>query len=241
MIVASLPLVAMAGTANALVSIFIAGRLMLAYREHPQEALRSFMLFYLFFGIFFLLAFGAQLFFLQEQYSIELGMLNVFAYFFLNMSIGFLLGFPFHVMGRAHLARLILVGALVYSVAFTVARIFYFSPSIYQQLAEYTYWQPVFPDALRMLTGLFAISTAAFVSVFFVHHGLAHKADRFVMYRSLWFASGIGVLLLAATVAFVLSPRFNAPSMLAATCIVLWGLVLMTRGILYTPPESVDM
>jgi hypothetical protein len=239
--IASLPLVAILGTANAGMSLYIAGRLRLSYREHPQEAIKYFFSFYTLFGVFFLFFAASQLFFLDQRFAYAVGISNVVSYFFLNMSLGYLLAVPYQITNRPSIAHIIISMTFVYTILFLAFRVMYFSPSVLEQLADYVYWRPVFPAGLRFLTGLVSIVASGFTSLFFVRYGIQNRHVAIVMYRSFWLAAGISVLMIAATVAFVVASSGVASHILLSMALVFWGLVLIMRGVMYTPGPTFDL
>ena len=239
--IGSLPLVAMMGTANACVSLYIAGRLYLSYREHAQDAIKYFLNFYALFGVFHLFFATPQLFLLDQRFAYVVGIFDIVAYFFLNMSLGYLLAIPYEVVGRPHVARMIVRGTIIYAIFFFIFRIFYFSPSVFEQLSDYVYWRPVFPEGLRLLTGLISVAVASIISSFFIRHGMKNRQSPIVMYRSFWLAAGSGMLLIAAIVAFIVAASGVASYVLFATSLVLWGLILIMRGVMYAPESTLDI
>ena len=217
---------------NTIVSLVIAGKLFVAYRSTMRKSHANFLLFYLFFGIFYATFATMQLFLLDDE-GFRIGFFHALSYFFLYCAIGYLLSVPYQLTDRRGAARAVLWVVFLFNVLFLAARIVWLEPSVKVVLPAYVYWQPVFPEVLRVLTGIIAVATAAFVSSFFIRHGLKSRTQPVILYRSLWLGIGIAILMFAALLAFIAAPSGSAPFVVAATFLVLVGLLTTLRGVLY--------
>lgn len=232
MLTEGLPLVGITGTLNAIVSLYIAARLYGTYKINKQQSHKSFLFFFLYFGIFYTLFATTQLIFWSDN-GFWIGISHVISYFFLYLSLAYLLSLPYHVKGDHEIAQIIWFIVFVVNILFFIVRIIDFSPSTMVVLSSYVYWQPVFAEWLRVATGILAVITAASVSIFFVRYGIQNRSHGLVYRRSLWLGGGVGVLMIAAMLAFIAAPSGSAPFVFVATFLVLAGLLATHRGLQY--------
>jgi hypothetical protein len=232
MLTDALPLVGITGTLNAIVSLYISARLYATYKINKQQSHQSFLFFFLYFGIFYTLFATTQLVFWTDS-GFLIGISHVISYFFLYLSLGYLLSLPYHVKGQHEIAQAIWFIVFVLNILFFVVRIIDFTPSEMLKLASYVYWQPIFAEWLRVVTGVLAVVTAATVSTFFIRYGLKNKVQPVIYKRSLWIGGGIAVLMIAAVLAFIAAPSGSAPFVFIATFLVLAGLLATHHGLQY--------
>lgn len=225
-----LQLVAIYGTVNAIFSLIIALRLYISYKKTRIKAQLYFTKFYLYFGIFYLTFATSQLFFVSPELGLSVGIFHAVSYIFLYLSIGYLLSFPFMLTGRENTAKNIVIGMFVYNVIFFIIRIINIQPSEVEVFLSYSYWKPIFPEWMRLLTGIVSLGTSAFTSSLFFKHGVQNKRDAFVYRRSMWMGSGIAIFVLASIAAFIAAPSGNFIFVLAATFLVLTALLVILRG-----------
>lgn len=232
MITEGLPLVGITGTLNAIVSLYIAARLYVTYKENKQESHKNFLYFFLYFGVFYSLFATTQLI-LWTDNGFWIGISHVISYFFLYLSLSYLLSLPYHVKGQHNLAQVVWFAIFVINILFFIVRIIEFTPSEMLVLSSYVYWQPIFSEWLRVVTGILAVITAASVSTFFIRYGLRNRAQSIIYKRSLWIGLGIAVLMIAAVLAFIAAPSGSAPFVFVATFLVLAGLLTTHHGLRY--------
>lgn len=226
-----LQLVGLTGTVNALVSLFLAALIYRSYKKSHAKSHSSFFYFFLFFGIFYLTFATAQLVLWYDS-GLWIGIFHVISYFFLYLALGYLLCVPLYLSGKSDLANALWVIIFVLNVLFLIERIIEFTPSEKIVLNSYVYWQPIFAPWVRVLTGIMASLTAASVSLFFLRHGYQHRNDKKVYHRSIWLSLGIGILMMAAILAFIAAPSGSAPFVFVATFMVLLGLLITHRGLI---------
>ena len=232
MFTVGLPLVGLTGTLNAIVSLYIASRLYGTYKANKQQSHKSFLFFFLYFGIFYTLFATTQLVLWRDS-GVLIGISHVISYFFLYLSLGYLISVPYHVKGQHELAQAAWLTLFVINLLFFVIRIIDFTPSQQIALSSYVYWQPVFAEWVRIATGVLAVITAINVTTFFCRYGMQNKHQPIVFKRSIWIGVGIGVLMLAAILAFIAAPSGSAPFVFVATFLVLAGLLTTHHGLRY--------
>ncbi|MEK7643366.1 MAG: hypothetical protein AAB372_02870 [Patescibacteria group bacterium] len=226
-----IPLVAIAGTLNAIVSLLIAARLYVSYYKTRSAPQGHFLLFYLYLGVFYLYFATSQL--LLKDNGMAIGIFHILSYFFLNFSLGYLLTFPLFLSNREALAQRILIGVFLYNVIFTAVRIANFEPSVMQLVGSYGYWRPIFPEWMRALTGFFAVAIGLYASMFFFVHGWQRRSNPFIFYRSLLFGSGIFILVSAAMLLLIVASTGSFSLVAVGTFLVLLGLLIILRGVYY--------
>ncbi len=191
------------------------------------------MKFYLHFGIFYLAFATSQLLFIDASGAIPVGIFHVVSYFFLYLSIGYMMGFPFLLSNKERTARKILFFVLLFNIAFLAGRIVSFEPSVRELFDQYAYWRPVFPEWMRVVTGVYAVLAAGLASFLFIGHGIQNREDVFVVRRSFWLGSGIAILMFASIFAFIAAPSGSFWMVVVATFLVLAGLLVIMRGVFY--------
>jgi len=227
-------LIAVAGTFNAVASLVIAARLYFKYRKSPTAAHAHFLLFYIYFGIFYILFATTQLFLNSQESAIEVGIFHIISYFFLFLSIGYILSVPYIVEKKESTAQRILILVLIFNVLFMIARVINFEASVLETINnQYLYWRPLFPEWMRILAGIFSIATTIFVSIFFFRQGRKGQ-EPFVRKRSFLLGSGFSLLLVAAMLSFIAAPTGSFLFVAVGTFLVLAALLVILRGIYYS-------
>ena len=231
-------LVAIAGTINAFVSLAIALRLYMTYRQSHSEAQGHFLLFYLYFGVFYLYFATSQLV-LPRDSGLIIGIFHVISYFFLYLAIGYLMSFPLMIAGRNIASQRLLLLVFIFNIIFLTLRVIYFAPSQQEIINQYLYWRPIFPVWMRMVTGIFALVAGASASTLFLIQGWKQRGkNSSLCRRSLWLGAGTGMFIFASLLSFIAAPSGSFSFVALATLLVRVGLLSVARGVYYRVSEA---
>lgn len=228
-------LAAITGIVDSLMSFGIAYHLYRTYRNSPTPPHAHFLYFFVFLGAFFFFYAAPQFIFSSGS---VVSFFSILAYVCLYVGLAFLLGLPFVVQGRIDASRGVLLVMLLFNACFTALRLYYFEAFVLEVTPAYVYWRPVYPEWLRIITGLVAATATGSAAFLFVRFGWVHRDNRQVFYRSLWLCCGVSMLVLASFLGFVVAPSGSAPLVILATMFVLLGLLVTLRGVIYRTDES---
>lgn len=235
-----IPIVSLSDLINSMISLAIGAKLLLAYRRRQVTTLGYFTLFYFTFGLMWLCWAAPEIIVYS---AMAVTVVNIMGYVFLYAALIAIAQVPFVLLGRREW------GALLATIVTTAGIVFVLGRVIDFQLQErlimppyYVYWRPTFASWLRILSGITSATVSAIVIAVFAYLAWHDRTNIIIFRRSLFIISSMVCMMAAVAFTYFL---FLIIGMfwgnLAASLVVVFGLVLMLRGVSYGEQASSDV
>ena len=223
-----IPLVSTINALNSATAFLFAGYLYTRTRTQYSASASYFTFFFLCYGVMWALysapgimtasPYGAAIFH-------SLGDVMLFITSIVGVRISF---FAFEKSLQKNIWTVLFLSA---GIVYAILRYKYFAPHLVIQSGQYTYWQPNIPQWLVAIPGsVAAVASFVFMTVFFIL-GRRAGGDPGVYYRSMHFVVGMGCILAAAVLFFIVS--IASPTLAVTSSLLsVIGLLIMLRGVL---------
>lgn len=230
-----IPIVAINFAIIAVLSFMISVRLHRTRRSSRTRTplLDEFSSFYTIFGTAFLLWAIPGIILLNKIYF---EYFYLAGYFLLYVSIAYMGYIALSLIEKGALARQLFNLAIVLGLVLSLARLLAGEPPIIEVNNNLIFWQPQYPQLLRMITGLVSSLIAFATSIIFIIQGLKQAENKLVFHRSLWLAFGMFLLGVASVASFIAGNRASLTGSLTGTLVAIAALLSILKGILYKNP-----
>ncbi len=204
-------------------------------QKHSETALvKEFSYFYFFFGASFLSWAIPGLLVDQIEYF---ELFYLVGYFLFYMAIAYMGYIALSLSAKHSIAKLAFNVALALGILFTIIRFFNSEMPGIEISKNFIFWQPRYPQSLRLLTGLVSSIIALASALIFFIQGLNHKQNKFIFTRARWLAFGMFILFIASLTSFVKGQRASLTSSLEGTMLAIVALLSILKGVLHKQPS----
>src|SRR3989338_1181973 len=232
-----LPLLSLFDLVNAAISAVIAVRVFMVYRQAKHEAAWYFLMFYVSFT-FFWFFWGMPGVLVSNPQTMALTSTAGFMALYLSMVA--MVQVPFFFLNRREGGGIAAILLATSGAVFFLARIFNLEPSVLEVIGGVVYWRTGIAPWLRYFTGAVSLGVALLCTGTFGYLGWKERMHPVVYARSMYLASGMAALVIAAPFSFFL---FNVVGFfwanMIASMLVILGLLLMLFGILVEAKQNV--
>lgn len=226
-----IPFVSIADLINGLISGAIAVRLTFVYLKNRNQATKHFMAFYYAFAVAWLFWATPELV-VSNPYLVMatniLGYLGFFVTTAIMAQLPFLF-FPERRQWGLFFSTLIITAAVI----FLLGRLLNPLPHVREVIGPYVYWKPILAPWLRVLMGIAGAFGALVSALTFLYLGLKDRSNNLIFKRSMYLCAGLTTILLASIFSFILFKSGVFIGNAVGSVMVIIGLLLMLRGILY--------
>lgn len=240
------PIISVSDAVCAVLSLFIFVIIWRRYQKKQYVAYKYFAYFYLSLVTFFIC--GAIPGLVTENGTF-IALAAIIGYTALLVGVSYLLCVPLIVYGRTTIEATLFYGIVVVGVIMAILNIMFISPAVKVSSGPFVYYLVQEPSVLRVLVGAIPLLVALFAVVMFIREGyrLAQKASvvtssiasttivaeqRENTHRSYMIAAGLGLLVLAGFVNFIIYAIYpSGEAFLVAAIFADPALVVIALGV----------